>query len=153
MAVLLVSGLSCKQIIKKQFKEPEIRGVFIRVSDHASGEETMNLPLLLSLSVFNPNSYSIKARSLIYTVKSRDTVIGQGIMETLPPISPETTTTVEIPLVISILPLLESVSHMIGGKYVALTVFGSITLHAVVEDIHIPFRKELKKDLRRFFLR
>jgi len=97
----------------------------------------------------NPNSFAIKARSLTYAVRTRDDVIIKGSMATLPEFPSDEETLVHIPLSVSPLPLINSLQKSLGRLSVAFTVYGSITLESFAGDIQIPFRKEIKKNLKK----
>jgi len=116
---------------------------------HLQSFRSSSLPLILTLRVKNPNSFSIRARSLTYAVRTREDVIIHGTMATLPEFPSEGETLVHVPLSVSPVPLINSLQKSIGRLSVDLTVYGSITLESFAGDIQIPFRKEMKKNLKK----
>lgn len=116
--------------------------------EESSFSRLSSIPIVITLEVRNPNTFAIKTTYLTYTVQAEGETLATGEKREFTEIPPEGVSIVDIPLTVSLDPIIRTVTRAAEKLEISLTAYGSVTVESFLGDIKIPFRKHFKKNLR-----
>jgi LEA14-like dessication related protein len=145
-APLISSG--CSKWVKRSFREPKVKVVSLMFLEKPSPGSLSSIPLTVTLEVTNPNTFAIKAKHLVYTVQAGEETLASGEKSEFTEIPPQGSTIIDIPVTVSLDPIIRTLSLAAKKLDISVTAYGSLTLASFLGDVKIPFRKHFKKNLR-----
>ncbi len=148
--LLITSG--CSTLAKQTFREPKVRVISLMFEENPPPASLAAIPLTVTIEVNNPNAFSIKAKYLTYTVTAGEETLASGEKSELIEIPPDMTSYIDIPVTISLEPIIRSLSRAAKNLDISVTAYGSMTLASFLGDVKIPFRKHFRKNLRSLIL-
>lgn len=153
MVIVLTTVGGCSHFFKSMFHNPSVKVLAISFDEEPDIRNLGSIPLIISIEVENPNSFSITSKSLVYTLAWREEEIAGGEIRGEKKVPAEGRKTFHIPVRISIEPMMKAVGQALKSHKVTFTAYGSLTLSTFTGDISIPFRKNISKDLKEFVKR
>jgi LEA14-like dessication related protein len=144
----LLAGQGCSKYLRKSFREPKVRVLALAFQRDPSPGSLSSIPLTVTLEVTNPNTFAIEAKSLSYGVRAGEETLASGEKKEFTEIPPQVSAVIDVPLTVSLDPIIRTVTRAAKKLEVSVTAYGSVTLGSFLGDVRIPFKKEFKKNLR-----
>jgi len=142
LALLCLSGSSCRSLVREVFQSPKVRVVDVGSSGNPFLASKAPVEAILHLCVTNPNTYALTVSQVAYsaTIGSRRVASGEKVEEVR--IEPSGDTIVKVPVQLVPEAFADALREVLAARALSYEFNGSVGVHApVVGVVQVPFSR------------